>query len=86
MRAFAADMSAPALRCVTLKLADEYDKLGDLVASFVAEQRGGPSTVCPNCCMPMKLAQSIPQLGGLRELHHYDCHSCGVGYTVEAPA
>jgi hypothetical protein len=36
---------------------------------------------CPSCGAPMRLARSIPKIGGLPELQTFDCRACGVAIT-----
>ena len=39
---------------------------------------------CPSCGKAMRLARTIPKLGGLPELHTFECRPCGVSETTEA--
>jgi hypothetical protein len=42
--------------------------------------------LCPHCGEPMRLARSVPHLGGLPELRTYDCKACGVCFTMAVEA
>ena len=39
------------------------------------------STLCPNCGKPLRFVRSLPRLGGLPELHTFECKACGITYT-----
>jgi len=41
---------------------------------------------CPHCAKPMRLARTIPRLGGLPELRTYECRACGVTFTEAVDA
>jgi DNA-directed RNA polymerase subunit RPC12/RpoP len=41
---------------------------------------------CLSCGKPMRLARSIPKLGGLPELRTIECRECGVSITEEVEA
>lgn len=43
-----------------------------------------PAPLCPHCCQPMRLARTVPRLGGLPELRTYECRACGVSFTQAA--
>jgi len=40
--------------------------------------------LCPHCGQPMRLARTVPRLGGLPELRTYECRACGVSFTQAA--
>jgi hypothetical protein len=40
--------------------------------------------LCPNCNKPMMLARTWSRLGGLPEMHTYQCKSCNVVFTEVA--
>lgn len=40
--------------------------------------------LCPSCNEPMMLARTWPRLGGLPELHTYQCQPCNVVFTEVA--
>ena len=37
--------------------------------------------LCPNCVNPMVLARTWPRVGGLAEMHTYQCQPCNVVFT-----
>jgi len=40
--------------------------------------------LCPSCTAPMTLARVIPRLGGMVELHTFECKLCAVAFTQAA--
>jgi hypothetical protein len=40
--------------------------------------------LCPNCNKPMMRARTWPGLGGLPEMHTYQCKPCSVVFTEVA--
>ncbi len=38
--------------------------------------------LCPHCGQPMRLARTVPRLGGLPELHTFECRPCGISLTA----
>lgn len=39
------------------------------------------SPLCPACGRAMVLVRTVPRLGGLPELHSFECRQCGVTLT-----
>jgi hypothetical protein len=39
---------------------------------------------CPSCTKPMELARTWPRLGGLPEMHSFQCKLCDVVFTEVA--
>ena len=47
----------------------------------------GPATAdtlppCPCCGQPMRLARSVPAVGGMPELRTFECRPCGISQTA----
>ena len=40
--------------------------------------------ICLSCGKAMRLARTIPGIGGLTELRTYECKACGVVFTESA--
>ncbi len=40
--------------------------------------------ICPHCGKPMRLARTIPGIGGLPELYTFSCRECGTAVTQAA--
>jgi hypothetical protein len=38
--------------------------------------------LCPHCGQPMRLVRTVPRLGGLPELHTFECRPCGICLTA----
>jgi hypothetical protein len=43
-----------------------------------------PRQLCTSCNAPMKLVRIVPRLGGMLELHTFECKQCGLILTKPA--
>ena len=61
----------------------DYNKATEEIKRVGAAGKPEPWN-CPNCGQPMKLARVTPRVGGLPELHTFECRPCGVVLTDTA--
>jgi hypothetical protein len=55
----------------------------DLLMSETSEPKvQGP--LCTSCKAPMQLVRIVPRLGGMLELHTFECKPCGIVVTRPA--
>ena len=45
------------------------------------ENQSSDLPLCPSCAQPMALARTWPRVGGLPEMHTFQCQPCNVLFT-----